>query len=126
MARRLLEVIVDFLGGDPDRPVITGRVYTNLQKTPYPLSENKTRSGWRSNSSPPSSTSTHGNLLSPRERTVLNLINDGQSNKNIARTLGISPETVKSHVKNIFAKLAVEKRTQAINRARSLGLVRTI
>lgn len=46
------EVIVDFLGGDPDRPVITGRVYTNLQKTPYPLPENKTRSGWRSNSSP--------------------------------------------------------------------------
>ena len=46
------EVIVSFLGGDPDRPVITGRVYTNLQKTPYPLPENKTRSGWRSNSSP--------------------------------------------------------------------------
>jgi len=46
------EVIVDFLGGDPDRPVITGRVYTNLQKTPYPLPEHKTRSGWKSNSSP--------------------------------------------------------------------------
>lgn len=46
------EVIVDFLGGDPDRPVVTGRVYTNLQKTPYPLPANKTRSGWRSNSSP--------------------------------------------------------------------------
>lgn len=46
------EVIVDFLGGDPDQPVITGRVYTNLQKTPYSLPENKTRSGWRSNSSP--------------------------------------------------------------------------
>lgn len=46
------EVIVDFLGGDPDRPVITGRVYTNLQKTPYPLPEHKTRSGWKSNSTP--------------------------------------------------------------------------
>lgn len=46
------EVIVDFLAGDPDRPVITGRVYTNLQKTPYPLPEHKTRSGWRSNSTP--------------------------------------------------------------------------
>ncbi|HRI63306.1 MAG TPA: type VI secretion system tip protein TssI/VgrG [Polyangium sp.] len=46
------EVIVDFLGGDPDRPVITGRVYTNLQKTPYKLPENKTQSGWKSNSSP--------------------------------------------------------------------------
>ncbi len=46
------EVIVDFLNGDPDRPVITGRVYTNLQKTPYALPEHKTRSGWKSSSSP--------------------------------------------------------------------------
>ncbi len=46
------EVIVDFLGGDPDRPVITGRVYTNVNKTPYRLPEHKTRSGWRSMSSP--------------------------------------------------------------------------
>jgi type VI secretion system secreted protein VgrG len=46
------EVIVDFLGGDPDRPVITGRVYTNLQTTPYTLPANKTQSGWKSNTSP--------------------------------------------------------------------------
>ncbi|AKT41299.1 type VI secretion system Vgr family protein [Chondromyces crocatus] len=44
------EVIVDFLGGDPDRPIIIGRVYTNLQKTPYRLPESKTQSGWKSNS----------------------------------------------------------------------------
>jgi type VI secretion system secreted protein VgrG len=44
------EVIVDFLGGDPDRPIIVGRVYTNLQKTPYALPANKTQSGWKSNS----------------------------------------------------------------------------
>jgi type VI secretion system secreted protein VgrG len=42
------EVLVDFLGGDPDRPIITGRVYTNLQRVPYKLPENKTQSGWRS------------------------------------------------------------------------------
>ena len=46
------EVIVDFLGGDPDRPMIIGRVYTNLQKTPYALPDNKTQSGWKSSSSP--------------------------------------------------------------------------
>jgi type VI secretion system secreted protein VgrG len=46
------EVIVDFLGADPDRPIITGRMYTNLQKTPYKLPDNKTQSGWKSNSSP--------------------------------------------------------------------------
>jgi type VI secretion system secreted protein VgrG len=44
------EVLVDFLGGDPDRPVITGRVYTNLQKVPYQLPANKTQSGMKSNS----------------------------------------------------------------------------
>ncbi|APR87514.1 Putative vgr related protein [Minicystis rosea] len=44
------EVIVDFLGGDPNRPVVIGRVYTNLQKTPYKLPANKTQSGWKSNS----------------------------------------------------------------------------
>jgi type VI secretion system secreted protein VgrG len=46
------EVIVDFLGGDPDRPVIVGRLYTNTQKVPYKLPENKTQSGWKSMSSP--------------------------------------------------------------------------
>jgi len=46
------EVLVDFLGGDPDRPVIVGRYYTNLQKTPYKLPDSKTMSGWRSSSSP--------------------------------------------------------------------------
>ncbi len=44
------EVLVDFLGGDPDRPVIIGRVYTNLQKTPYKLPDNKTQTGIKSNS----------------------------------------------------------------------------
>ena len=69
--------------------------------------------------------STIAAALSPRERSVLELIGHGQSNKEIARDLGIAPETVKSHVKNIFAKLAVERRVQAISRAQSLGLVRT-
>ncbi|HVY45438.1 MAG TPA: type VI secretion system tip protein TssI/VgrG [Minicystis sp.] len=44
------EVLVEFLGGDPDRPIIVGRVYTNLQKKPYKLPDNKTQSGWKSNS----------------------------------------------------------------------------
>jgi type VI secretion system secreted protein VgrG len=44
------EVIVDFLGGNPDKPVITGRLYTKFQGTPYKLPDNKTQSGWKSNS----------------------------------------------------------------------------
>jgi LuxR family maltose regulon positive regulatory protein len=62
-------------------------------------------------------------LLSARECNIISLIARGQSNKEVARDLGISPETVKSHMKHIFEKLEVEKRTQAVARAQSLGLV---
>lgn len=57
------EVLVDFLGGDPDRPVIVGRVYTNLQKTPYKLPDNKTQSGWKSMSSPGGGASNFNELM---------------------------------------------------------------
>ena len=45
------EVIVDFLEGDPDKPIITGRVYNAEQMPPYELPGNATQSGWKSNSS---------------------------------------------------------------------------
>jgi LuxR family maltose regulon positive regulatory protein len=62
-------------------------------------------------------------VLSPRETTIVELIGRGQSNKEMARQLGIAPETVKTHIKNIFLKLGVERRAQAIARARALGLI---
>jgi LuxR family maltose regulon positive regulatory protein len=61
--------------------------------------------------------------LTAREISILELIADGLATKRIAQTLGIMPETVKSHVKNIFAKLAVTKRAEAVYRAKNLGLV---
>jgi ATP/maltotriose-dependent transcriptional regulator MalT len=61
--------------------------------------------------------------LTARERDVLAMISRGFANKRIARTLQISPETVKSHVKRIFSKLAVSTRTEAMSRAGSLGLL---
>ncbi|MBK8254730.1 MAG: type VI secretion system tip protein VgrG [Polyangiaceae bacterium] len=57
------EVIVDFLGGDPDRPIVIGRVYTNLTKTPYRLPDNKTQSGWRSRSSPGGSGDNYNEIM---------------------------------------------------------------
>ncbi|EYF08688.1 type VI secretion system Vgr family protein [Chondromyces apiculatus] len=44
------EVLVDFISGDPDRPIVVGRVYTNTMKTPYKLPDHKTQSGWKSSS----------------------------------------------------------------------------
>jgi DNA-binding CsgD family transcriptional regulator len=61
--------------------------------------------------------------LTARERNVLAMICEGLSNKRIARALEISPETVKSHVKHIFLKLAVGTRTEAVFRAVSCELL---
>jgi LuxR family maltose regulon positive regulatory protein len=61
--------------------------------------------------------------LSPREIGIVELIGQGRSNKQIARGLGIGPETVKTHVKNIFLKLGVERRAQAVAHAQALGLI---
>ncbi|MFZ6180070.1 type VI secretion system Vgr family protein [Nannocystis pusilla] len=46
------EVIVDFIEGDPDRPIITGRIYTGVNTPPYPLPDQKTKSTLKSESSP--------------------------------------------------------------------------
>jgi DNA-binding CsgD family transcriptional regulator len=59
--------------------------------------------------------------LTARERDVLTMIGQGLSNKRIARALEISPETVKSHVKHIFLKLAVGTRSEAVFRAQRFG-----
>jgi DNA-binding NarL/FixJ family response regulator len=60
--------------------------------------------------------------LSVREREILNLIAQGASNPEIANRLVISPKTVRNHVSNIFSKLQVADRAQAIIRGREAGL----
>ncbi len=61
--------------------------------------------------------------LTPRERDVLELIAHGLSNKRIARQLGLSEKTVKTHVGHVLAKLGVTDRTQAALYAVRAGLV---
>jgi len=61
--------------------------------------------------------------LTEREQHVLQQVAQGRSNKEIARAMSISAETVKTHLKNIFDKLGVQQRTQAALLARSLGLL---
>jgi LuxR family maltose regulon positive regulatory protein len=69
------------------------------------------------------SAQSNSRVLTPRESDVLAMISQGFSNKRIARTLEISPETIKTHVKRIFLKLAVNTRTAAVCRAAVLGFL---
>src|SRR6185436_10001603 len=62
--------------------------------------------------------------ISGRELEVLQLLAAGSSNKEIARQLEVSPNTVKTHVARLFEKLGASRRTQAIVRARELGVIR--
>lgn len=61
--------------------------------------------------------------LSEREKEVLELIAQGLSNQEIANKLYISLRTVKWHSSNIYQKLGVKNRTQAVNRSRKLGIL---
>lgn len=61
--------------------------------------------------------------LSPRELEVLRLLSVGQSNKEVARSLGISEDTVKGHLKNLFGKLNVKDRTEAVMVAVRRGIL---
>lgn len=61
--------------------------------------------------------------LTARECETLELLASGQSIKEMARTLGISPNTVKTHVARVYEKLEVQRRVQAIEKARWLALI---
>ena len=62
-------------------------------------------------------------LLSNREIEVLRLIDSGLSNREIAEALTLEESTVKTHINNIYSKLRIRSRTQAIIRARELNLL---
>ena len=63
----------------------------------------------------------NGEILSDRESEVMRLLGEAMPNKKIARTLGLSPETVKWHLKNIYGKLGVSSRDEAVARMRDLA-----
>ncbi|MGZ8312160.1 MAG: response regulator transcription factor [Allosphingosinicella sp.] len=61
--------------------------------------------------------------LTARECEILAMLATGRSNKEMARSLGISPNTVKTHVARVYEKLEVQKRMQAVEKGRSLALI---
>lgn len=61
--------------------------------------------------------------LTDRECEILAWLASGQSNKELARTLGISPNTVKTHLARVYEKLEVQKRVAAIEKARWLAII---
>lgn len=62
--------------------------------------------------------------ISDREFEVLEQLAAGRSNKEIAVALNVSPNTVKTHVAKLYGKLEASRRTEAILRARELGMIR--
>lgn len=61
--------------------------------------------------------------ITRREHEVLGLLAAGLSNKDIARRLGLSPNTVKTHIARVYEKLEAARRTDAVLRARELRLI---
>ena len=73
---------------------------------------------------PPVSTPEEGDArLTPREEEVLRMVARGLSNREIAEATGLSRLTIESHTRNIYRKLAVSSRTEAVFEARSIGLL---
>jgi DNA-binding NarL/FixJ family response regulator len=84
--------------------------------------------GWRLSRPQPAHPDGHAAVaaqlgISARELEVLHALALGQTTKEIARTLSISPNTVKTHTARLFEKLPATNRTQATARARELGLL---
>jgi two-component system response regulator DesR len=62
-------------------------------------------------------------VLTDREREVLELMASGATNREIAGSLYLSPNTVKEHTSGLFRKLGVRNRTEAVQRAQRMGLL---
>ena len=61
--------------------------------------------------------------LSQREIEVLGLIDQGLANKEIAQKLSLAPATVKAHIRNLYGKIQAKSRTEALSKARAIGLL---
>lgn len=72
----------------------------------------------------PNQKSTKAPILTPRETDILNMVGKGFTNKEIAKTAELSRLTVECHIRNIYKKLSVHSRTEAVFEARAHGFLR--
>src|SRR6266567_4519060 len=107
--------IVTLLRHAQKHKVVPGYVMTLLEAAGEPRGAVSDRPALHSNSLV--------ELLTAREREVLQLLIDGASNREIAASLVLSINTVKKHILNLCGKLGVQSRTQAVARARTLNLL---
>lgn len=107
-------------GASPISPMIARRVlakYRLLKDAASPGAEPAAQADG------PASMPSGGRPLSPREREVLQLIARGFSYADIARLTGVSVHTVQTHIKNLYGKLAVSSKSEAVFEATQLGLL---
>jgi DNA-binding NarL/FixJ family response regulator len=99
-ADEIIKAIRDlYKGGSPMSPYIARKVISSFQR-PFIVDESST--------------------LSTREKEVLELLSKGLLYKEIAERLGVTHETVKKHLKNIYQKLHVQNKIEALNKFRLL------
>lgn len=122
---RLREMLLDLptlrTPGSWNRQVLGMLRETECKRVASERQATRTPVGHRS-----SATEDHRGLVEPlsqREMEVLALINEGLANKDIASKIEVAPATVKAHIRNLYGKLAVGRRTEALARARELGLL---
>ncbi|BES71634.1 LuxR C-terminal-related transcriptional regulator [Marinobacter nanhaiticus D15-8W] len=111
--------VVHALIRDTTSPSVDSRY---LQKLREMLPETKVR-----DSAPKAGAKTLADLIEPlsaRESEVLELINEGLANKDIALRMQVAGTTVKAHIRNLYGKLQVKSRTEALARARQLDLLK--
>lgn len=96
-------------GGAPIDPFVARHILAMIGTAPDPTA----------NVPPPAAQP----VLTPREIEILTMVNKGFTNKEIAEIVTLSPLTVECHVKNIYKKLAVRSRTEAVFEARAHGFL---
>ncbi|MCY1235363.1 HTH-type transcriptional regulator MalT [compost metagenome] len=117
VSRQMPQLLEGLLQGEPLDPVLAY----------YARRVVAAASQWRQRSTAPSAIPSAAAAIesfSEREREVLNLVAQALPNKKIARVLGVTPHTVKWHLRKIYAKLGVTERDEAVARLRDLELGR--